>query len=101
MSYFDFLSVPLNASHPLISQQQKRKYFVSPLFENALSEGDVKDHSMLWLRSIAKSSKKHDLSFLFHQVNEIKYKKNEYNPISILRCSILKELLDTIIDQNI
>ncbi|MBX9697419.1 MAG: hypothetical protein K2X53_04975 [Alphaproteobacteria bacterium] len=85
-------SSPSATTHP-VTQKAKGGFtsaFIPATLENGLDNQKVVDHAMMWLRSLTKNAKNNAEAFLFHQMNEMKFKKSEYDQVSVVRTSIVR-----------
>lgn len=83
----------LPASNLSSVPQKTKAAFEPPTLEGALSDAKVKENAMLWLRMSTKKDKDSPKLFLFHQMNEVRFKRTESDPVTCVRRSVLRQLI--------
>lgn len=75
--------------HQAASKSSEKK-ITPPSLHNGLDMHNVRDHAMLWMRMMTKGTRQNSRMFLYHQFQEICFKRTEYDPVLSVRQSLVK-----------
>ncbi len=92
-SQLSFLESLQEFPKSLAKEMLPKSVFTPPTLDNALDVHKVQDHAILWIRSLVKKNKNSPRIFLLHQINEVKFKKSEYDQNSLVRRSVIRDLI--------
>ena len=67
-----------------------KKNFTPPSLHNGLTPHHVTDHAMLWVRMMTKGARNNPHDFLYHQIQEMNFKKSEYDPVLVVRQGVVR-----------
>ena len=67
-----------------------KKVFTPPSLQSGLNPHYVRDHAMLWMRMMTKGARQTPEMFIYHQIQEMRFKRTEHDPVLSVRQSLVK-----------